>query len=90
MGPLHIADATADDIKEAAFKKIKIQNVNFQKLYKKSVYPDERLATTLPDSSEKFSIDGYRSILDPKKKYDRLRLYLCIALYRYHQFNKHI
>lgn len=60
----------------------KIQNVNFQKLYKKSsdfvlVYPDGRLATTLPDSSEKFSIDGYRNFLDPKMKYDRLRLYLC-------------
>lgn len=94
MGPLHIEEATTDDIKEAAFEQFKIQNVNFQKLYKKSsdfvlVYPDGRL----PDSSEKFSIDGYRNFLDPKMKYDRLRLYLCtrgIALNRCHQFNKHI
>lgn len=97
VGPFHIEESTTDDIKEAAFTKFKIQNVNFRKLYKKSsdfvlVYPDGRLATTLPDSSEKFSIDGYRNFLDPKMKYDRLRLYLCtrgIALNRCHQLNKH-
>lgn len=82
VGPFHIEESTTDDIKEAVFTKFKIQNVNFRKLYKKSsdfvlVYPDGRLATTLPDSSEKFSIDGYRNFLDPKMKYDRLRLYLC-------------
>jgi hypothetical protein len=82
IGPVHVDDATADEIKQAAFAKFRIQNVNFRKLYKRSsdfvlVYPDGRLVTTLPDSAETFSIDGYRKFLDPAMKYDRLRLYLC-------------
>jgi len=31
----------------------------------------------LPDKSEEFSIVGYRNYLDPQKRFDRLRLYLC-------------
>jgi hypothetical protein len=41
------------------------------------LYPDGKKVHYLPDGKEEFSINGYRNFLDPKKRFDRLRLYLC-------------
>ncbi|KAK3107016.1 hypothetical protein FSP39_005117 [Pinctada imbricata] len=82
VGPFAKTGNTSDDIRKAAYKKFCQQNRNFKQLFKSHkklylVYPDGTLVEKLPDGKEVFSILGYRDFLDPKKRFDRLRLYLC-------------
>ena len=82
VGPFSKTGNTNQEIKKAAFTKFCHQSRSFREKYKSSdqfvlLYPDGSLTQYLPDKSEEFSILRYRNFLDPRKRFDRLRLYLC-------------
>ncbi|XP_069111435.1 uncharacterized protein [Argopecten irradians] len=82
IGPFMKTENTALNIRDEAFKKFSTQNKLFQRRYKRSdefflLYPDGSKVKKLPDNSSNFTLKGYRDYLDPKRRYDRLRLYLC-------------
>lgn len=82
VGPYSRNDNNKNQIKDDAYSKFCSLNRLFRQKYKSSdnfvlVYPDGTPVNALPDESAEFSIDGYRKFLDPKMKFDRLRLYLC-------------
>ncbi|XP_069126951.1 uncharacterized protein [Argopecten irradians] len=82
VGPFNKTGDTSEEIKTAAFDKFRQQNRYFRNKYKKVtqfhlVYPDGSVVKQLPDNSAAFSILAYRNYVDPQKRFDRLRLYLC-------------
>ena len=82
VGPFEVKENTVSEITIAAFNKFRSQNINFRRMYKNCedvilLYPDGTVVRTLPDGSGTFTLEDYRAFLDPKMKYDRLRLYLC-------------
>lgn len=74
---------TVQQIKRDAVRKFSQVNKNFDDKYGDNphkfvlVYPDGSEVTGLPDKKTKFSLKGYKEFLDPRMKYDRIRLYLC-------------
>lgn len=82
VGPFIKKTNTAEKIRNAAFLKFTQQNKGFARKYKYEekfhlVYPDGSIVENLPDGSAELSLEGYRNFVDPQKRYDRLRLYLC-------------
>lgn len=82
MGPFSKSEKTAEAIKKAAFDKFRCVNRMFRQKYSKAdrfflVYGDGSVVDKLPDKSQDFTIEGYRNFLDPHKRLDRLRLFLC-------------
>ncbi|XP_062589045.1 uncharacterized protein LOC134250694, partial [Saccostrea cucullata] len=82
VGPFNTEGNTTEEIKKAAFEKFSMQNRPFKQKFKSHtqfvlVYPDGKKVDMLPDGKEEFSILKYRNFLDPKKRFDRLRLYIC-------------
>lgn len=82
VGPFIKKTNTAEEIRNAAFLKFTQQNKGFARKYKYEekfhlVYPDGSIVENLPDGAAEFSLEGYRNFVDPQKRYDRLRLYLC-------------
>jgi len=77
-----MTEHTAEAIKDAACEKFRCVNRLFRKKYKNNdelclVYSDGTVVDKLPDKSETFTLQGYRNFIDPKKRFDRLRLFLC-------------
>ncbi|XP_069109861.1 uncharacterized protein [Argopecten irradians] len=82
VGPCEKSGNTSEELKNLAFMKFQQLNSSFRRKYKNSkqfmlLYPDGSPVGKLPDNSEEFSIEGYRNLLDPTKRFDRLRLYIC-------------
>ncbi|XP_061191786.1 uncharacterized protein LOC133200045 [Saccostrea echinata] len=82
VGPFNTEGNTTEEIKKAAFEKFSMQNRLFKQKFESHtqfvlVYPDGKKVDMLPDGKEEFSILKYRNFLDPKKRFDRLRLYIC-------------
>lgn len=82
VGPFNKKTNTAEEIRNAAFLKFTQQNKVFARKYKYEekihlVYPDGSVVENIPDGSAEFSLEGYRNFVDPQKRFDRLRLYLC-------------
>ncbi|XP_069110000.1 uncharacterized protein, partial [Argopecten irradians] len=82
VGPFSKSGNTSDLIKKAAFEKFRCVNRIFRSKYSKLesvclVYGDGSEVVKLPDNSADFSIEGYRNFIDPRKRFDRLRLFLC-------------
>lgn len=83
VGPFSTTSNTAEEIRLAAFEKFSQQNRIFRKKYKSSdqvylLFPDGSRVEGLPNKKDgMFSIIAYRNFVDPTKRFDRLRLYLC-------------
>lgn len=84
VGPFSKYDHVAQNIRDAAFEKFCATNRQFRHKFKKAhstrfslVYEDGTIVSKLPDGSGDFTLSAYRQFLDPKLKYERLRLYLC-------------
>lgn len=82
VGPFPKEGNVSDDIKKAAFEKFSDQNRVFKPKYNSNelfhlLYPDGSIVNKIPGSDEPFSIKGYRDSIDPQRRFDRLRLFLC-------------
>jgi hypothetical protein len=82
VGPFLKTENTSEEIKTAAFTKFSQVSQQFRQKYKSKddfylTYPDGSMVNLLPDKSDTFSIIGYRNFLDPTRRFDRLRLFLC-------------
>jgi hypothetical protein len=84
VGPISKTANSAKEIKQLAYEKFSYICRPFRKKFDKIqkvelVYPDGALVDNLPDGSQLFTLKGYTDFVDPMKRYDRLRLYLCDA-----------
>lgn len=82
VGPFPKTSNVSKEIRDAAFEKFAAQNRTFREKHRSAnnfvlVYPDGSLVDKLPGSQEDFSLIGYRNSIDPHKRFDRLRLYIC-------------
>ncbi|XP_033758492.1 uncharacterized protein LOC117340824 [Pecten maximus] len=83
VGPFSTTTNTSEEIRLAAYEKFCRQNRMFRKKYKSSdqlylLFPDGSRVEGLPNRKDaNFSIIEYRNFVDPTKRFDRLRLYLC-------------
>ncbi|XP_033747514.1 uncharacterized protein LOC117332638 [Pecten maximus] len=80
VGPFSTTTNTSEEIRLAAYEKFCRQNRMFRKKYKSSdqlylLFPDGSRVEGLPNRKDA-NIE-YRNFVDPTKRFDRLRLYLC-------------
>jgi len=82
VGPLQKHLNTANIIRKLAFTKFQQTNQRFKRLHQDEeefvlVYKDGSKVDQLPDQSGEFTLFSYRKFIDPKMKYERIRLFLC-------------
>ena len=84
IGPLSKTENTVGKIRRLAFTKFCQINQRFGRLYESEteftvVYSDGKQVEKLPDGTTEFSLYGLRQYIDPKMKYERIKLFLCLT-----------